>query len=72
MGAVTAKTATPTKVDSKLSDAHLESLKRREGEEEMPLRPGVESSVVSLHKRFYLASTRQNGTLFILLSSKHR
>jgi hypothetical protein len=31
---VTAKTATPTKVDSKLSDAHLESLKRREGEGE--------------------------------------
>ena len=29
---VTAKMATPTKVDSKLSDAHLESLKRREGE----------------------------------------
>jgi hypothetical protein len=28
---VTAKTATPTKVDSKLSDAHLESLERREG-----------------------------------------
>ena len=28
---VTAKTATPTKVDSKLSDAHLELLKRREG-----------------------------------------
>jgi hypothetical protein len=27
-GAVTAKTATPTKVDSKLSDAHLESLER--------------------------------------------
>jgi hypothetical protein len=25
---VTAKTATPTKVDSKLSDAHLESLER--------------------------------------------
>jgi hypothetical protein len=31
---VTAKTATPTKVDSKLSDAHSESLKRREGEGE--------------------------------------
>jgi len=31
---VTAKTATPTKVDSELSDAHLESLKRREGEGE--------------------------------------
>ena len=31
-GYVTAKTAIPTKVDSKLSDAHLESLKRREGE----------------------------------------
>jgi hypothetical protein len=31
---VTAKTATPTKVDSKLSDVHLESLKRREGEKE--------------------------------------
>ena len=29
---VTAKTATPTKVDSKLSDVHLESLERREGE----------------------------------------
>ena len=29
---VTTKTSTPTKVDSKLSDAHLESLKRREGE----------------------------------------
>jgi hypothetical protein len=29
---VTARTTTPTKVDSKLSDAHLESLKRREGE----------------------------------------
>jgi hypothetical protein len=28
---VTTKTATPTKVDSKLSDAHLELLKRREG-----------------------------------------
>jgi hypothetical protein len=28
---VTAKMATPTEVDSKLSDAHLESLKRREG-----------------------------------------
>jgi hypothetical protein len=28
---VTARTATPTKVDSKLSDTHLESLKRREG-----------------------------------------
>jgi len=27
---VTAKMATPTKVDSELSDAHLESLKRRE------------------------------------------
>ena len=54
---VTAKMATPTKVDSKLSDAHLELLKRREGEEGMPLRPGVESSAVGLHKRFYLAST---------------
>jgi hypothetical protein len=31
---VTAKTATPTKVDSKLSDAHSELLKRREGEGE--------------------------------------
>jgi hypothetical protein len=31
---VAAKTATPTKVDSKLSDAHLESLKSREGERE--------------------------------------
>jgi len=30
---VTARTATPTKVDSELSDVHLESLKRREGEE---------------------------------------
>jgi hypothetical protein len=38
---VTAKMATPTKVDSKLSDAHLESLKRREGGEGMPLRPKV-------------------------------
>jgi hypothetical protein len=36
---VTAKMATPTKVDSKLSDAHLESLKRREGGSRMPLRP---------------------------------
>jgi hypothetical protein len=67
---VTARTATPTKVDSKLSDAHLESLKRREGGREMPLRPRVESSAVRLRKRFYLASTRQNGMLFILLSSK--
>ena len=31
---VTAKMATPTKVDSKLSDAHLELLKRREEEGE--------------------------------------
>jgi hypothetical protein len=31
---VTTKTATPTKVDSKLSDAHLESLKRGEGRRE--------------------------------------
>ena len=31
---VTTKTATPTKVDLELSDAHLESLKRREGEGE--------------------------------------
>jgi hypothetical protein len=38
---VTAKTATPTKADSKLSDAHLELLERREGEGGMPLRPGV-------------------------------
>jgi hypothetical protein len=38
----------------------------------MPLRPEVESSAVRLHKRFYLASTRQNGTLFILPSSKRR
>ena len=30
---VTTKTATPTKVDSKLSDAHLESLERRGGGE---------------------------------------
>ena len=72
MVSVTAKTATPTKVDSKLSDVHLESLKRREGEEGMPLRPRVESSVVGLHKRFYLASTGQNSTLFILLSSKRK
>ena len=64
--------ATPTKVDSKLSDAHLELLKRREGEERMPLRPRVESSAVRLHKRFYLVSTGQNSTLFILLSSKHK
>jgi len=69
---VTAKTATPTKVDSELSDAHLESLERREGEEEMPLRPGVESSAVRLHKRFYLVSTGQTSTLFILHSSKRR
>ena len=69
---VTAKTATPTKVDSKLSDVHLESLERRKEEEGMPLRPGVESSAVGLHKRFYLASTRQSGMLFILLSSKCR
>jgi len=67
---VTTKTATPTKVDSKLSDAHLESLKRREGEEGMPLRLRVESSAVRLHKRFYLVSTGQNSMLFILLSSK--
>ena len=64
--------ATPTKVDSKLSDAHLESLERRKEEEGMPLRPGVESIAVELHKRFYLASTSQNSTLFILLSSKYR
>jgi hypothetical protein len=38
----------------------------------MPLRPEVESSAVRLHKRFYLASTGQNSTLFILLSSKRR
>ena len=69
---VTTKTATPTKVDSKLSDVHLESLKRREVEERMPLRPRVESSTVRLHKRFYLVNTGQNGTLFILPSSKHR
>jgi hypothetical protein len=69
---VTAKMATPTKVDSKLSDVHLESLKRREGEEGMPLRPGVELSAVRLHKRFYLASTGQNSMLLILLSSKRR
>jgi hypothetical protein len=69
---VTAKTATPTKADSKLSDAHLESLKRGEGEGGVPLRPGVESSAVRLHKRFYLASTGQNSTLFILLSSKRK
>jgi hypothetical protein len=69
---VTAKTATPTKVDSKLSDAHLESLKRREGERRMPLRPEVESSAVGLHKRFYLASTGETSTLFILHSSKRR
>ena len=55
---VTAKMATPTKVDSKLSDAHLESLERRKEEKGMPLRPSVESSVVGLHKRFYLVSTR--------------
>ena len=41
MGDVTTKMATPTKVDSKLSDAHLESLKRREGGREVPLRPKV-------------------------------
>jgi hypothetical protein len=34
VGDVTAKTATPLSRDSKLSDAHLELLKRREGEEE--------------------------------------
>ena len=72
MWIVTAKTATPTKVDSKLSDVHLESLKRREGEEGMPLRPRVESSAVRLHKRFYLANTGQNSTLLILASSEHR
>ena len=38
----------------------------------MPLRPEVESSAVRLHKRFYLASTRQNSMLFILLSSKRK
>ena len=38
-GIVTAKMATPTKIDSELSDAHLESLERREGERGMPLRP---------------------------------
>ena len=38
---VTAKMATPTKVDSELSDVHLELLERREGEEGMPLRPEV-------------------------------
>jgi hypothetical protein len=36
---VTTKIATPLSRDSKLSDAHLESLKRREGEGGMPLRP---------------------------------
>jgi len=40
-GSVTAKTATPTEVDSKLSDAHLESLKRREGGGGVLLRPKV-------------------------------
>jgi hypothetical protein len=69
---VTAKTATPTEVDSKLSDAHLESLREEKGEGRMPLRPGVESSAVRLHKRFYLASTGRLSTLFILHSSKRR
>ena len=75
---VTAKMATPAKVDSKLSDAHLESLERAtealEGfgvEGGMPQRPRVESSAVRLHKRFYLASTGQTSILFILHSSKH-
>ena len=52
--------ATPTKVDSKLSDAHLESLKRREGEEEMPLRPRVELSAVRFAQKILLSEYRTN------------
>jgi hypothetical protein len=50
----------PTKVDSKLSDAHLESLKRREGEEEMPLRPRVELSAVRFAQKILLSEYRTN------------
>ena len=76
---VTAKTATPTKTDSKLTEAQLESLKRatkalegwsREGEATKARR--LEPKCGGLHKRFYLTSTGRNSTLFILLSSKRR
>jgi hypothetical protein len=69
---VTTKTATPTKVDSKLSDAHLELLKRREKKGNATKAQSLEQSAVRLHKRLYLASTGQNSTLFMLLSSKRR
>jgi hypothetical protein len=64
--------ATPLNWDSELSDAHLESLERREESGECHEGPKIRVSVVRLHKRRYLVNIGQDSMLFILLSSKRR